>query len=107
MKPLPKWTFAEVIAFVKSVDKKTWVAVLSGAVGFLIFVVFFVIPAWIERPLLRRDIQNMEAQIRQVNTLNQKRQGWEENQKLYGALIEKTRERVFTSEGLGMLLGHI
>jgi len=105
MKPLRQWTFADIMAFVKSVDKKTWVTVLSSATGFLAVVIFLVIPAWIERPLIRRDIQSMEAQIRQVNALNQKRVGWEENQKIFGALIEDTQKRVFTEEDMGLLLG--
>ncbi len=107
MKMLKQWTFADVIAFVKSVDKKTCVAVLSGVVGFLLVVVFLVIPAWIERPLLRRDIQSMEAQIRQVNALSQKRPEWEEKQRVLGSLIEETQNQVFTEDSLGLLLGQI
>ena len=107
MKPLNQWTFADVISFVKSVDKKIWLTVLSCAVGFLLVVVFLAIPAWIERPRLRRDIQSMEAQIRQVNALNQKRLGWEENQRVFGLLIEETQKRVFTEDSMGMLLGQI
>jgi hypothetical protein len=71
----------------------------------LLAVVLLIIPAWVERPLLRRDIQSMEAQIRQVNALNQKRLGWEEKQKEYGALIEGAQGRVFTAEDMGLLLG--
>lgn len=107
MKPLKQWTFADVIAFMKSVDKKTWLVVLLCAVCFFLVTFFLVIPAWIERPLLRRDIQSMEAQIRLVNALSQKRQGWEENQKIFGDLIEKTQARVFTAEELGVLLGQV
>jgi len=107
MKPLNQWTFADVIAFLKSVDKKTWITVLSGGVGLLLVIVFLVVPAWIERPLLRRDIQSMEDQIRQVNALNQKRPGWEEKERVFGSLIEETQKRVFTEDSLGMLLGQI
>jgi Tfp pilus assembly protein PilO len=107
MKPLNQWTFVEVIAFIKSVDKKTWVIALSSFVGFVFLVVFLVIPAWIERPLLRRDIESMEAQIRQVNALAQKRPGWEESQRVFGALIERTGKRVFSDEDLGLLLGQV
>lgn len=107
MKPLSQWTFAQAIALVKSVDKKTWITVLSSAVGFLLVVVFLIVPAWIERPMLRRDIQSMEAQILQVNALSQQRQGWEENQKLFGSLIEKTQARAFTAEDMGLLLGQV
>jgi Tfp pilus assembly protein PilO len=104
MKPL-NLLFAEVIAFLKSVDKKVWVAGVLCTIGFFLVVVFLVIPAWIERPMLRRDIQSMETQIRQVNDLNKKRPEWEENQKVFGSLIESTRARVFTDEEMDMLLG--
>ena len=104
MKPLNKWTSADIIAFVKSVDKRTWLTALSCAAGFFLLIVFLVIPAWIVRPMLRRDIQSMETQIRQVNILSQKRPGWEEDQKVLGAFLEKTRARVFSAEDLGMLL---
>lgn len=95
------------MAFVKSVDKKTWLTILSCVAGLLIVVFFLIIPAWIERPLLRRDIQNMEAQIRQFNVLKPKRLGLEENQKAFGSLIEGTQKRVFTEDSMGLLLGQI
>jgi Tfp pilus assembly protein PilO len=107
MKPLKQWIFADVTAFVKSVDKKTWLTALSCAVGFLVVVVFLVIPAWIERPLLRREIRDMETKIRQVEALNLKRPGWEENKKVFGAIIENTQTRVFTAEDMGLLLGQV
>lgn len=106
MKPL-NLPFADVIAFLKSVDKKVWVTILLCVTGFLLLVVFLVIPAWIERPLLRRDIQSMETQIRLVNDLNKKRPGWEEDRKVFGSLIESTRARVFTVEDMGILLGSV
>ncbi len=98
---------SQIIEFVKHVDKKTWAmwAIISAAA--LLILIFLVIPAWVERPLLRRDIENMQALIRQVNALSQKRPVWEENQKLFGALIDKTKGRVFTTEDLGLLLGQI
>jgi hypothetical protein len=107
MKPLNKWTSADIIGFVKSVDKKTWVASALGTSGFFLALVFLIIPAWIERPLLRRDIQGMEAQIRQVNALNQKRFVWEEDQKIFAELINKTKKRVFTADEIALLLGQV
>lgn len=107
MKSFKQWNFSQIIAFVKNVDKKTWRVVLSGAAGFLLAIFFLIIPAWIERPMLHRDVQSMEAQIRQVNALNLKRFSWEENQKVFGSLIEATQARVFTSEDMGLLLGQI
>jgi|GEM_PF-951475 len=106
MKPLTL-LFAEGITFLKSVDKRTWVTVFLCTAGCFLVVVFLVIPAWIERPMLRRDIQTMETQIRTVNDLNKKRPAWEEDQKAFGSLIESTRARVFTNEDMGILLGQV
>ncbi len=105
MKPLNQFNYAQVLAFLKTVDRRTWIIILSSVVGSLLLLVFLVIPAWVERPLLRRDIESMEGQIRQVHALNQKRAGWEENQKVFGALIEDAQKRIFTETDMGLLLG--
>jgi len=107
MKPINQQTIIELIGLLKGVDKKTWVTVLSSAVGCLLLIVFVVFPAWIERPMLRKDIQSMENQIRQVQTLSQKRAGWEKDQKEFGSLIEKTQARVFTADDMGVFLGQV
>lgn len=107
MKPRNQWNTADVIDFVKGIDKKTWLVVISGAAGILLLLVFLILPAWIERPLLRRDLQSMESQIRQVEALSKKRSGWEENQSAYGAVIVKAEDRLFTSEAMGLILGQI
>ena len=44
MKPLNQWTSAEVIEFVKRVDKKTWVMIGSGVAASLLILVFFCDP---------------------------------------------------------------
>lgn len=107
MKPINQQTIVEVMGFLRGVDKKTWVTVLSSAVGGLLFIVFIVFPSWIERPMLRKNIQSMETQIRQVQTLSQKRGDWEKNQKEFGSLIEKTQARVFTADDMGVFLGQV
>ncbi len=106
MKPI-HLPFSAIIAFLKSVDKKTWKVVFLCAVVFLLVVVFLVIPAWIVRPSLRRDIQSMEAQIRQIRDLNKKRPGWEVDRKVFTSLIESVRARVFTADDMGVLLGQV
>jgi len=107
MKPIKQWTFASIVEFAKGVDKRMWMAIGVGAVAFLLIFVFLVIPAWIERPMFRQQVQSMEAQIRQVKSLDQKRLLWEENQKVFGDLIKETQSRVFTVEERGLLLGQI
>ena len=52
MKPLNHWTTGEIIEIIKRVDKKTWSVIGSTSVISLLVLVFFIIPAWIERPML-------------------------------------------------------
>lgn len=107
MKPLNTWSFLEGITFIKSVDKKKWMIVLSSVAAFVLVIILLVIPAWISRPLLRREIQSTEAQVRQVYALSQKQQVWKEDQRIFGSLIEETQKRFFSEESLGVLLGQI
>ncbi len=105
MKPFKQWNAKDVIEFAKGVDKKIWMKLAGITIGVLFFLIVIVIPAWIERPLLRRHIQSMEAQIRQVNALSQKKTLWEVNEKIYSAMIQGVEERLFTTEEIEMLLG--
>ena len=107
MKPIKQWTLASILEFAKGVDTKTWVMIVAGALGFFLIFVFLVIPAWIERPMFRHQVQSMEAQIRQVKSLDQKRALWEENQKVFGDLIARTQSRLFTADEMGLLLGQV
>lgn len=105
MKSLKSLPLASVFSFLRSLDRKTWLILLCGVVLLVLILFFLIIPAWIERPALRRDIQSMGGQIRQVTELNKKRGQWEEDQKAFSALLERTRARVFTNEDMGLLLG--
>lgn len=107
MKPVKSVKIDEVIAFIKSVDKRTWVTGAATAVGILLLWFGFVGPAWIERPVLRRKNQEMTRQIIQVNGLNEKKPVLEGNLKLYSDLIAATNKRLFTTEEIGLLLGQI
>ncbi|MFH0984590.1 MAG: type 4a pilus biogenesis protein PilO [Candidatus Omnitrophota bacterium] len=105
MKPIKALPMANVVAFLRSFDKQTWLIIVLGTGIFLLSLFFLAIPAWIERPALRRDIQSMSGQIRQVNELNKNRARWEEDRKMFSALIETTRARVFSKEDMELLLG--
>ena len=105
MKSIQGMSVQKSIEFLKNVDKKAWLKMAIVGIASLLFIVILVVPAWMERPFLRREVLSMEAQIRQVNALSQKRLQWEENQKVFGALIEKTKTRLFTAEDLSVLLG--
>lgn len=107
MKPIQQWTSADIQALFKGIDQRTWLIVAAFAVGALLFAVFLVIPAWVDRPSLRRNVQNMETQIRLVNDLNRKRPGLEEKRKAAEAFLGECRQRVFTSQDADKLLGQL
>jgi len=107
MKTAKQLTMADIIGLAKTVDKKTWVTAGVTAVGLMLLWFVMIGPAWIERPALRREIHEMTTQINQVNILNQKRPILEQNLKVYGDVLAKTKERVYTFEGIGLLLGQI
>lgn len=100
-------TMADIMAFVKSVDKKTWMRAAAITAGVLVLWFFVIWPAWFERPALRREIQTMTNQIRQVTALNQKRPTLEKNLKDYNDVITSAKGRLFTTEEIGLLLGQI
>ena len=107
MKAVKQMTLADIIEFAKSVDKKTWVTVAVSAVGIMLLWFVLIGPAWIERPALRREVQEMTKQIIQVNALNEKRPLLEGDLKAYNELLAKTKDRLFTSDGIGLLLGQV
>lgn len=107
MKQFSQMNTKDIIGFVKGVDKKTWGKFSVVAIGAVFFLIVFVYPAWIERPILRREIQGMEAQIRQVSGLNQKKPVWEEDQRSFSDVLERTNGRLFSREGVGLLLGQV
>lgn len=107
MKSFNQWNIKNIIEFSRHVDKKTWVKISIIVLGALLFLIFVVVPAWIERPLIRRKIESLQAQIRQANALNQKRLIWEEHQSQFGEVITKTQARLFAMEEIELLLGQV
>ncbi|HNX68758.1 MAG TPA: type 4a pilus biogenesis protein PilO [Candidatus Omnitrophota bacterium] len=105
MKPASKFTISRIIEIVKGVDKKAWVWIASGAVAFVALWVLIIGPAWFDRPRLRSEMRGMEAQIRQVKALNQRRPVFEADEKLFGGVITGVQKSLFSSEEIGSLMG--
>ncbi len=107
MKPAKALSMATIIGFAKNADKKTWMVLAAATVGVILLWFGLIGPAWVERPVLRREIQDMTKLMIQVNALNEKRPILERNQKVYADIIANARGRLFTNEGIGMLLGQV
>ncbi len=107
MKPLQQLTAADVIEFLKSVDKKTWVQVGIGVIVLIALWSLILEPAWIERFQLKSQIKSIQGQIQTVVTLNQKKALWDRQQKEFSELIDKTRVRLFQKEEVSLLLGQV
>ncbi|OQA56187.1 MAG: Pilus assembly protein, PilO [Candidatus Omnitrophica bacterium ADurb.Bin277] len=107
MKPLKQWTKQDLIDLLKHVDKRTWLMIAAAVVGLSALWFVLIGPAWIKRPYLRREIQNMDTQLRQYQILNQKRIKLEEDRKTYQALFEETKVRLYEEGDIALLLGQV
>ena len=107
MKPIKEWTSQDILDFLKSVDKKTWIKIGIGVLiaAFLIF--FIVWPAWFKRPAVRTQIQTFENQLRTVETLGKKKDAWEKDKKKYSEFIQNSKTRVYMPGETSLLLGAV
>lgn len=107
MKPIQQWTAADIIDFLKSVDKKTWIKIAVGAGIAAVLIVFIVWPAWIMRLDIRKQIKTIEGQMKSLETLGPKRAEWLKNKELYLKIIEEAKKRLFIPQETSLLLGQI
>ena len=107
MKPINQMTTKEIVDFLKSVDKKTWIKV--GAIAAAALVVFMVIiwPAWFKRVQVHMEIKNVEAKIQSLNTLRGKKEEWLKNKDLYNQNILDVKNKLYKPGESALLLGEI
>ncbi|MBU9888706.1 MAG: type 4a pilus biogenesis protein PilO [Candidatus Omnitrophica bacterium] len=107
MKSLRSVTPTDILGMLKSVDKKTWAVVGAAVVGAGVLWLGIIDPAWLARPALRRQIEDMRRQIIQVSGLNEKKPLLESNLKEFNDLLRETQARLFTPDQIGLLLGQV
>lgn len=102
-----RWTKDDLMKFIKSVDKKTWGKIGTALVAFLLVWFLVIGPAWFDRPRMHREIESMNAQMKQFNGLNQKRLIWEQNEAQFGKIIQEAMGRRYSEAEMALLLGQI
>ncbi len=107
MKLLNQWNSADLIDFVKKVDKKTWLKIGIGAAVAVIIFIFFIWPAWFERVKILGQIKTVQGQIDTLKILTSKKDEWLRHQTEYKKLIQDAQVRLFQSAETSLLLGDI
>lgn len=107
MKPLQQWTSAEVMAFLKGLDRKSWIKIgIGGAVALVIWTLI-IWPAWFKRPGVRNQVKFLESQIRTVQTLSLKKNEWLQNKTQFQQFIDREKQRIFKSGESAFLHGTV
>lgn len=107
MKPFYQWTGEDLVFFLKSVDKKTWIKVGIGAAIFTVIFVVFIWPAWFSRVEVKNKIKGIETQIIRLQTLRRKEKGWMQDKEDYQNFIQEVKERLHAATETSLLLGLI
>lgn len=107
MKPLSQIGPQDVIDFLKTVDKKTWVKSGIAAIGAVLILIFLAGPAWIERPRVRAEIGTLEGQILLTKTLFLKKPQLVESKESYLNLMAEAKAKLYEPGESSLLLGAI
>ena len=96
-----------ILAWLKTVDRKTWFLIAGGLLVFVAAYVFLIQPAWFQRPALKKKIVEVETQTMRLKALLPRRpelQGQKENTKTF---ISDFQKRLFKEDEMAFLLGRI
>ena len=107
MKPFTQWTSADVLEFLKSVDKKTWIKIGVGSGIGILFIVFIGIPAWFVRPGIKSRLSDIQGQIQMVETLKLKKPLLLKSKTEVLNFIQTSKEKLFKPGETSLLLGAI
>jgi len=99
--------YQDVIASIKGWDRKTWIYVGSGALAGALFFLFLFMPAWVQRPILKKQFQDAEGQMARLKALTSKQPQLEAQKKEIQALVDGFQKKVFSDEEASLLLGKI
>jgi len=104
-KPFYKWTSQELIDYLKRIDRPTRLRLLFYFGGGLLFLVFILWPAWVLRPAVHAEVQQLKNQIRlgeaRIGQEGQIRKEKEEKE----AIVRGVRSKLLTEEEAERLVG--
>lgn len=105
MKPLNQMTSADVLNFIKGIDKKTWVKIAACSVGGILVFMFLVWPAWISRLEVRGRVKDLKQQVTTTqNLLLRKPQLIQDKEKFF-KFSQEVKGRMFEPGEASLLLG--
>ena len=105
MKPLKQMTSADVLALLKGIDKKTWIRIGAGIVGFLILLIFIVWPAWISRLEIRQQVKDLKNQVTLTQGLLKRKPQLLADKDKFNKFSFEVKSRMFEPGEASLLLG--
>ena len=107
MKPIRDLRPADIIDFLRKVDKGAWTKIGASGIVIILFSFFVVWPAWFKRSNVRGEIQSLETQIGTLETLARKKNEWVSNKERYLQLIHEAKDKLHRHGEASLLLGSI
>ena len=107
MKPLNQITKEDVLNFIKSIDKKTWIKIGIIAVAAVIVFTFVFLPAWITRLEIRKKLKDLENQKAITQNLLLKQPELIKNKENFYKFSVEVKNKLYQPEETSLLLGVI
>ncbi|HRK62738.1 MAG TPA: type 4a pilus biogenesis protein PilO [Candidatus Omnitrophota bacterium] len=96
-----------ILAWLKTVDRKTWFLVSGGVLIVASAYIFLIEPAWFQRPILKKKIVEVETQTIRLKVLLPRKPELQEQKEETKIFISEFQKRLFKEEEMAFLLGRI
>jgi Tfp pilus assembly protein PilO len=107
MKPIQQWTSKDIVDYVNSIDKKTWVKIIVAAIVIALFFWFIAEPAWIKRIQIIRRVKDIDARVAKFEALRSSKPKMIEEREEASRFIQHAKERLYAQHEISLLLGTI
>lgn len=97
----------DVIAYLKGLDRKTWIKIGIASVIFIVVIVLFIYPAWIGRLSVHKKVNNLQMQITGTKALLGQEKELTKTTTDLAALTESITKRLYKPDESTKLLGVI
>lgn len=107
MKPINQMTGADLLELLKKVPPKVWIMVGAGSAVAMVFIFLIVIPAWVTRPKIKKEIESIQMQMATTQNLLLKQPELIKNKTNFLKLSEEVKQRLYKPGESSLLLGVI